>query len=105
MSCNILSGKDPAETVVITFDFSPALNLTETITEVVSVDVEVSRGIDANPQSIIAGQAIISLDSLSVQLPVTQGIDSVNYSIKVVVDTTNPDIRLALTAILPVRAQ
>lgn len=105
MSCNILSVKDPAETVVITFDFSPALNLTETITAIVSVDVEVSRGIDTNPQAILSGEALISLDSLSVQLPVAHGVDSVNYSIKVVVDTTNPDIRLALTAILPVRAQ
>lgn len=105
MSCNLLSQKDPSENVVVTFDFSPALVDGEMIDAIVSVTVEVSAGEDASPEDILNGTALVTIDGLAVQQPVTGGLDGVNYSIKALCDTTNPEKRLAVTAILPVRTQ
>lgn len=105
MSCNLLSPKDPTENVVVTFDYSLALTGNEKLSSIVEITVEVSAGEDPSPGAIIAGPPLINTDQLSLSQPVHLGLDGVNYSIKAVADTTNPDKRLAVTAILPVRSQ
>lgn len=105
MSCNLLSPKDPSENVVVTFDFSLALSGNESLSSIVEITVEVSAGEDPNPSAIIAGPPLINTDNVSLSQPVHAGLDGVNYSIKAVADTNNPDKRLAVTAILPVRNQ
>lgn len=103
MTCNLLSTKDPSESVVVTFDYALALDTDEQLASVESITVTTSMGTDPNPQSILQGTSLITVSGLSVQLPVTGGIDGVNYNIKVIAQTSNPQKVLALTAILPVR--
>lgn len=105
MSCNLLSSKDPRENVVVTFDFSLALSGNETLSSIEAITVEVSAGVDPSPSDIIAGPPLINTDNVSLSQPVHLGVDGVNYSITAVANTTNPDKRLAVTAILPVRSQ
>lgn len=105
MSCNLLTDKDPDEAIVVTFDFSPALDAGETLSSIESVTVEVSAGVDPAPGDILTGQAIITVDSLMVQQPVVGGVNGVNYNIKALAQTSTPSKRLAVTAILPVRSQ
>lgn len=105
MTCNLLSEKDPAESVIVTFNFSPALEVGEGITSMVSIAVEVSAGIDLNPSAIITGTALVTTDGQSIQHPIHGGLDGVNYNIKVIALTTNPEKILSVTAVLPVREQ
>lgn len=103
MTCNLLSTKDPSESVVVTFDYSLALDTDEQLASVESITVTTSMGTDPDPQSILQGTSLITVSGLAVQLPVTGGLDGVNYNIKVIAQTSNPQKVLALTAILPVR--
>lgn len=101
----VLSSKDPAENVVVTFDFTPALFGSETCVRVESITVEVVGGVDPNPQAIINGEAKITPDGLYVQLPVQGGLDNVNYNIKCLCQTSNPDKLINISGILPVRKE
>lgn len=102
---NVTSNKDPLENIVMTFDFSPELYEDETISSIVSVTVEVSAGVDPHPMNIIGGIAGISKDGLAVLQPIHGGLDQVNYNVKCLAQTTNPEKLLAVTGILPVRHQ
>ncbi len=105
MSCNLLTDKDPDEAIIVTFDFSPALDEGETLASIESVSVEVSAGADPTPSNILTGAAVLTVDSLMVQQPVSGGINGSNYNIKALAQTSTPSKRLAVTAILPVRSQ
>jgi len=105
MSYKFLSEKDPSEIVTLTFDFSLALDAGETITAIDSVTVELVLGVDDSPFSILTGTAAVSVDSLSVMQPVQGGVDEADYSVKVVVNTSNAYKRLALAGVLRVRNQ
>ena len=96
--------KDIAEKVVLTFDFSAGLAVGETITSVQSTLVSVLVGRDAAPQSILNGSANIDGTGTLVFVPVQNGIDGCDYTIKAVCVTSNASKILALSAILPVRA-
>lgn len=102
MSCNTLSSKDPAEKVVVTFDFTLALNPGETLTTVVSVTSSVVLGSDPAPTALLSGAASVSAGAL-IQQQVQGGIDATNYYIKALANTS-AGRTLALAAILPVRS-
>ena len=105
MSQNQLSTKDPKENVVLTFDFTLALVGDETLTSIDEVEVIVSSGSDDAAQDVLAAPAIVTLDGLKVQQPVRHGKNGVNYNIKVLCQTSNPQKKIALMAILPVRTK
>jgi hypothetical protein len=94
----VLSDKDPAEIVTITFDFAQLLTR---IDSVVSVSVLVHKGVDANPAVMLLNAPIIS-DTHVLQL-VQGGLDGVYYKVRA--DAQVGSERYALSAILPVRAQ
>lgn len=102
MTCNTLSTKDPSESVVITFDFTLALNSGETLASVVSVTPTVTLGTDPAPTAVLNGTAAIS-GGTSIQQPVHAGIDATNYFLKAIASTSAGRV-LALSATLPVRA-
>ena len=105
MSYKFLSEKDPAEIVTLTFDFSLALDTGETITAIDSVTVELVSGVDPSPSAILTGTAAVSLSGVSVAQPVQGGVDCADYSVKVLVSTSNAYKKLALAGILRVRNQ
>lgn len=105
MTCNILTDKDPNEDVIITFEYSDALDPTEILINIVSVVVTINAGVDLTPQNIISGAPWIDPTGKFAQQPVVGGLDNVTYSIQMLCDTSIPHRRLAVTAILPVRNQ
>jgi len=105
MTCNILSDKDPDEDVIITFDFTDALAPGEVLVNIASVVVTVNAGVDANPSAILTSTPWIDPTGLFAQQPVINGLDNVTYNIQMLCDTNVPHRRLAVTGILPVRAQ
>jgi len=102
MSELINTPKSPVETVVVTLDYTQALGAGEVLAGIVSISAIVSAGVDAGI-SLVLGSPIISAGSL-VMVPVSGGLDSVNYSIQVLC-TTNASQTLQATAILKVRNQ
>lgn len=102
---SVLSSKDPVEKVVVTFDYTPALFGSEVCVKVESVTVEVVAGVDPNPEAILNGEPKITDDGFYVQLPVQGGLDNVNYNIKCLCQTSNPDKLINVSGILPVRKE
>jgi hypothetical protein len=102
----LLSSKDPNETIVITFDFTPLMNYGESIKSIVSITTETYGGDDPNPENIILDQIgiIPSTNSMVVQQPIVNGLDGVTYKITVTVTTTRFQT-LVSTATLPVVSQ
>ena len=105
MTCNILTDKDPDEDVIITFDYSDALADTEILVNIVAVTVTLNSGVDLTPQNILTGLPWIDASGKFAQQPVIGGLDNVTYNIQMLCDTSIPHRRLAVTGILPVRAQ
>lgn len=105
MSCNLLSNKDPEEKIVVTFDFTDALVDGEILTSIAAFEIEVTTGVDDNAQAILAALPLITTSNVQIQAPITGGVAGVNYSLKAVATTSNPNKQLAVTAALPVRAQ
>jgi len=104
MTCDIqfFSCKDPAETVPLTFDFTDALPDGVTLASIVSTTFAVCAGVDAGP-ALVVGAFSISGGSM-VLVGVSGGLDGVNYEFKVTCQTSNSQLILTLSAILPVRA-
>lgn len=98
----VLSPKDPAEKVVLGFDFSPALESGETLTTVESVQVTVTGGVDANASTMLEGPAVLDQTNTAVLQIVKGGLDNVQYHFTALANT-NQGRRLAVPAILPVR--
>lgn len=94
--------KDPAEKIVLTFDFSGKLEADEALTGAIVVSVTLVHGIDANPGAILNGAAEYDATSKAVLQAVQAGVIGAEYRIKVVVPTTNPKKVLALAGVLPV---
>ena len=94
---------DPAEQVVITFDFAAALDAGETLSGDVATTVTAVLGSDAAPASILNGVATYDSTSTRVLLPVRGGLPDHDYAIKVVCATSNAQKVLALVAHLPIR--
>jgi hypothetical protein len=94
---------DPAEAVVLTFDFSAALDTGETLTGAISATVTTVLGTDPTASSVLNGVATFGADSKTVLVPVKGGLVDHDYAIKVVVVTSNAYKVLALIAHLPIR--
>lgn len=104
MSCtNTLTNKNPDAKVVITFDFSTALGSGETLSAIVTRNVSVIGGVDADPTLMWNGVAAVNISGLSVQQPVQGGLDGCYYQFEMVCDTTQAR-RLTVTCVLPVKA-
>lgn len=94
----LLPVKDPADSVLIRFDFS------RTTASVVSATASaaVLDGVDATPGDLITGSPIIN--GPFVDQRVSGGIDGVNYGLSVTASTVDGDT-LVLAAMLPVRSK
>lgn len=95
--------KDPAEKVILVFDFSPGLGTGETLTGTITVTTATSLGIDASPSAVLNGGAYFDATNKKIYQPVQGGTNFVNYIIKAICATTNPSKVLALAAEMPVR--
>jgi len=96
--------KDPAEKIVLTFDFSVGLSVDETLFGTPTATASVLIGRDPSPTAIFNGAPVIDGTGKWVYVPVQSGSDSCDYLIKVVCATTNEAKVLALSAVLPVRS-
>lgn len=94
--------KDPGESVVLTYDFTLGIPAGKTLTGSPTVEISVRSGADANPTAVLAGGN--SIASPLVYVPVTGGLDAVQYDVKVTVSTTDPHTTLVLAGVLPVVA-
>jgi hypothetical protein len=101
---NFTSPKDPAEKVVLTFDFTSELITGETLTGIPTVSFFVSQGVDASPGAMLNGAATIDATSKLVLQPVQAGLAGVDYVFKVSSTTSNAQKVLVRTGILKVRA-
>lgn len=97
----MLSPKDPAERITLTYDFSAVLGVSENITSVASVTVT-PDGSDDSASSMIDGTPAISADMKSVAVGVKNGKLGFLYRITVTVDTSSSPHRYVLSAILPI---
>ncbi len=88
--------KDPAESVVVEFDFSVELDAVDDAAAAVSVD---SGGADAAVAAMLVGAPQIS--GASVYQRVSAGVAGVNYKLRCV--ATRGDAVIVRAAILPVR--
>ena len=92
--------KDPGDTVVVEFDFSPD---TSTVTEdpAPTVAVTVAAGTDASPSAILLGPVTVA--GGRVYQRVTAGLTGVDYALKCT--AASGQDRYTVEAILPVRAR
>ena len=86
MAIQKLSPKDPAETVLVSFDFSNVLTDTTEVLTSVSWTASVAVGIDLNPSAILTGIPFMGVSNTVVYI--TGGIDGVTYTITVVALTS-----------------
>lgn len=96
---NRLPIKDPAEVVIISFDFSAEL-VTESITGSPTVACTVHKGMDTSPGAVIYGAPAVV--GQTVMQTVCAGIDVVDYKLRALI-TTSGGRTLVLSGILPVR--
>ncbi len=96
---------DPAEAVVLTFDFSQALDTGETLTGAITTTVTTALGVDASPSAVLNGASSFGAGNKTVLVPIKGGIADRDYAIKVVCGTTNAQKILALVAHLPIRQE
>ncbi len=94
--------KGSDERAVITFDFGPALDAGETLTEIISAVVRVNSGEDESPQSIVHVPAQMSQDNKRVLIGMWNGIPNVSYLLRVACDTSNQNKRVGITALLEI---
>lgn len=94
----VLSDKDPAEIITLTFDFS---RLMDRIDAVADVSVQSHKGEDDSPQAMLLLDPVI--DGSRVLQLVQGGLDGVFYKVRAEVLVGHE--RYALSAILPVRVQ
>ena len=61
---------DPAEAVVLTFDFAAALDSGETLSGTIAATVTTVLGTDATPSAVLNGVATLGAESKTVRVPV-----------------------------------
>ncbi len=93
---------DPSEWRVLTFDFTDDLLTTETLTGSIAVSLAVLKGTDPTPAGLLSGSASFDVNNKKVTQAVKGTFEGTTYAIKVVVPTSDPLKKLALTGILPV---
>jgi hypothetical protein len=97
-SVNRFPVKDPAEVVVLSFDFSAELGA-ETISGSPTIAIATYAGIDATPGTVLYGSPAIT--GQAVIQTVRQGLDGVDYKIKTQINTSGGRT-LVLSGVLPV---
>lgn len=96
--------KGPDEKIKLTFDFTPDLTGTAvTLAGSPTVTISMEKGADANPTALFNGAAGFDITGQKVIVPVQAGIVACDYAIRVNCATTDSQIVLGLTGILPVR--
>lgn len=91
--------KDPAESVVLTFDFSDELATGETLTGAPTVSIVAQRG---EASSMLNGAAAVDAAGKKVLQAVQGGTDGGMYVLKAICQTTNAKKILARKGQLPV---
>lgn len=81
------------EKIILTFDFLDELATGETLAGTPTVTVSVIEGVDAAPAELLNGAAAIV--GAAVLVPVDPTVSGVDYRIKVLVSTSNPQKVLA----------
>ncbi len=104
MTARFKYAKDPAESLPLTFVFSPDLSTGETLTAILSVTVTVLVGTDPSPGSILAGGNALDPTNTQASIPVTGGLNEVDYDVSVKASTSLGKI-LVCAGILSVRTQ
>ncbi len=102
---NRFDAKDPDEQRVLTFDFSADLATGETLTGAPTVSISVVGGTDASPLAVLVGGNSFDAAHLLYYVPVTGGLNGVDYDVVVKAPTTTTTKSLVLGGVLPVRAQ
>jgi hypothetical protein len=98
----LLDPKHPAETLYpIEFDLTRELG-GNTCTSA-TITATVYRGVDPSPQSIVVGSA--TTDGTVVTQKFSNGVDGVDYELKVEALTDTPGQKIVLIAILPVKSR
>ncbi len=108
------SPKNPGASVVLTLDATPQLPSGVTLTAIQSVTVAVAVGYESPPTLAYANPAInasaITLGAVTiaadhaVQMGISGGTSGLSYQVTALVATTNPEIVVALQAIIPVQS-
>lgn len=99
MTIGSFPAKAAASHLVLAFDFSRALGAGETLINIVEIAITVNSGTDPNPYAILSPTAIAGIQDKFVVVPVVE--TRAGYKITVTVDTSNPQKRLSLSALLP----
>jgi hypothetical protein len=100
MTTQMLSAKDPAEQIAVTFDFSAGIIGGETITGTPSVTASATGGSDTSPSAILSGAPLVS-GSLVMQT-VVGGLDGSTYKLRCLITLTPSNRKLVLAGLLPV---
>lgn len=101
---NFSDTKLPGEKVVLTFDFTNALNAGETLNGSATVSVSVRTGNDTNPAAILNGAPSADQTGKLLLVPVQGGNDSTDYLITVIAQTSNSFKAPGISGLLSVRA-
>jgi hypothetical protein len=97
--------KQPAEQVILAFNFSADLAQGETLTGSPVLSYATFKGADLNPTAITNGVPGFDTNSKYVLVPVMGGLDQCIYAINVICNTSNPLKVLALNGHLQVQAR
>lgn len=90
---------DPAEKIVISLDFSKRLASGETVTDA-TLAITVTAGMDASASSRFGAPQIVTPKVL---IPVSGCLDGVDYHLRVIAETSNPDNQPVFGRTLPCR--
>jgi hypothetical protein len=85
MTTRTIGPKDPAESEVVTFDFTNKMR-GETISGVVSVTIAVESGNDPSPSNMLNGAPAVS--GFKVMQAIAGGIDGTNYYMRCQIQTS-----------------
>lgn len=96
---NNWSIKDPAEVVVLEFDFSAELGA-ESITGQPTWGCATVKGLDANPGGVLYGAPTVT--GQAVRQTVRAGLDLCDYKMRTEIDTSGGR-HLVMVGVLPVR--
>jgi len=97
-----LSAKDPAEKLILEYDYARALG-DELLSGSPVVSIAVVFGADASAAAMLSPAAAIDSTGTKVLIPVRNGVAGADYTVKCVCPTTDPNLTLSITARLPVR--
>lgn len=95
MATKQISSKDPAETILVVFDFSELLTVIDSI---VGVSIALKSGADTNASGMLQGEP--QFDGTKVMQLIKGGVNGASYKLRAEV-ATGPE-QFVLTGILPV---